>query len=80
MTSGAHEQAIEEDNGNIYDFAWNTCSKITEPIQSRCALVPFSRLSDQEILGLSYGVSWEHMLEMLDEVIRGPFTYLYKCS
>lgn len=38
-------------NSTRFALACNTSAKIIEPIQSRCALVRFSRLSDQEILG-----------------------------
>lgn len=33
-----------------FALACNTSSKVIEPIQSRCALVRFSRLSDADVL------------------------------
>ncbi|XP_027181531.1 replication factor C subunit 2 [Coffea eugenioides] len=54
MTSGA-QQALRRimeiySNSTRFALACNTSSKVIEPIQSRCAIVRFSRLTDQEIL------------------------------
>ncbi|XP_040988218.1 replication factor C subunit 2 isoform X2 [Juglans microcarpa x Juglans regia] len=87
MTSGA-QQALRRtieiySNSTRFALACNTSSKIIEPIQSRCALVRFSRLSDQEILGrLMVVVEAErvcdqphplHVKNMVRNVLEGKF-------
>lgn len=70
MTTGA-QQALRRtmeiySNSTRFGLACNTSSKVIEPIQSRCALVRFGRLSDQEILGrLMVVVAAEKVLRFL---------------
>lgn len=80
MTSGA-QQALRRtieiySNSTRFALACNTSAKIIEPIQSRCALVRFSRLSDQQILGrLLVVVEAENVWICHFSFIRHVFTY-----
>ncbi|KAH9721787.1 Replication factor C subunit 2 [Citrus sinensis] len=70
MTAGA-QQALRRtmeiySNSTRFALACNISSKIIEPIQSRCAIVRFSRLSDEEILSrLMVVVQEEKVLKQL---------------
>jgi replication factor C subunit 2/4 len=54
MTAGA-QQALRRTmeiyaNTTRFAFACNMSNKIIEPIQSRCAILRYAKLSDQEVL------------------------------
>lgn len=60
-------------NTTRFALACNTSSKIIEPIQSRCALVRFSRLSDQEILSRLMIVVAAEKVKFFSMVVRIRF-------
>lgn len=65
-------------NSTRFALACNTSSKIIEPIQSRCALVRFSRLTDEEILGrLMIVVQAEKVKKFLYIVCNVIFAYCH---
>jgi replication factor C subunit 2/4 len=67
MTEGA-QQALRRtmeiySNTTRFALACNNSTKIIEPIQSRCAILRYSRLSDQQILSrISYVIDVEGVL------------------
>lgn len=67
-------------NSTRFALACNTSAKIIEPIQSRCALVRFSRLSDQEILGRLMVVVEAEKVKLLLRTYRGYFCHETKLS
>lgn len=68
-------------NSTRFALACNTSSKIIEPIQSRCALVRFSRLTDEEILGrLMIVVQAEKVKKFLDIVCNVISAYCHYLS
>ena len=79
MTTGA-QQALRRtmeiySNTTRFAFACNQSNKIIEPIQSRCAILRYARLSDTELL--------KRLMEIceLEQVsLISAMTYLPPCS
>lgn len=67
-------------NSTRFALACNTSAKIIEPIQSRCAIVRFSRLSDQEILGRLMVVVEAEKVKLLLRTYRGYFCHETKLA
>ncbi|KAK9843444.1 hypothetical protein WJX81_002960 [Elliptochloris bilobata] len=71
MTSGA-QQALRRtmeiySNTTRFALACNQSSKIIEPIQSRCAIVRYSKLSDQEVLERLLVVAREEKVAVMED-------------
>ncbi|TIA91128.1 hypothetical protein E3P99_01233 [Wallemia hederae] len=71
MTSGA-QQALRRtmeiySNTTRFAFACNQSNKIIEPIQSRCAILRFSKLKDIELLTRLRQIAQEEKVEITDE-------------
>lgn len=74
MTTGA-QQALRRtmeiySSTTRFALACNTSSKIIEPIQSRCAIVRFTRLGDQEVLARLLHVCREEKVTGLQGRLR----------
>lgn len=76
MTSGA-QQALRRtmeiySSTTRFALACNMSNKIIEPIQSRCAILRYAKLSDQEVL--------KRLLEVCEaEEVRIPFSTSSTC-
>ena len=73
MTSGA-QQALRRtmeiySSTTRFAFACNMSNKIIEPLQSRCAILRYSRLSDQEIVTRLLQVATAEKVEYTDDGI-----------